>query len=482
MVKKSRIVYSEDKPFLFGKCRERVLESADTMQDIKGIRIRTINAILMAVVSAAFLALFFVTYRSFNGYQKLENSTGQYTKSQMAASEMKAATDYLTEQARLFALRGELQYVQAYFKEKNETKRCENSLIFFEELGIDETVAQELRQAMELSQDLTDVECHAMRLAATGFGVDDERLPEEVRRVTLSEYERNMTKEQQIQRALDLVVNDEYVWRKSSVYYHIDEMISRELLLLEHHMKKDSDKLYRSLQYLCALLAGVFITNLFRYELIRKLVVHPLDVYIQRIRESRRMEVRGAYELKYLASTYNHFYEHNAQRKAMLEYRAEHDTLSGVLNRTAFDALTKSLSGQSLSIALLVIDIDDFKSVNDTYGHETGDLVIKKVAHILEKVVRANDRVARYGGDEFVVIMMIEGSESGKNVIDRKVARINRMLANGENGLPVVTVSVGVAFSKEGYHEKLFAQADEALYNAKKAGKQCCRFYREKSE
>ena len=162
----------------------------------------------------------------------------------------------------------------------------------------------------------------------------------------------------------------------------------------------------------------------------------------------------------------------------MLSYRAEHDALTGIINRGAFDRLRQFLKGKQSSIALMILDVDRFKQVNDKYGHEMGDKVLKKVAKLLEENFRATDYPARIGGDEFAVIIT-DATEEMKSVIQEKVEYINNILLNPEKDMPKVSLSVGIAFSSNGFEESLYKKADTALYKTKENGRCGYTFYQE---
>ena len=146
-------------------------------------------------------------------------------------------------------------------------------------------------------------------------------------------------------------------------------------------------------------------------------------------------------------------YNANAENKAALRYKADHDFLTDLINRGGFDQICKSLQMQSKRIALLLIDVDRFKQVNDGNGH-----------------------VARVGGDEFSIIMMDVGPDMSE-LIEKKIESINQVLRNPEDGLPEVSLSVGVAFSQNGYTSTLYQNADMALYQVKENGRCGCDFY-----
>ena len=122
-------------------------------------------------------------------------------------------------------------------------------------------------------------------------------------------------------------------------------------------------------------------------------------------------------------------------------------------------------------MALLFVDLDGFKAVNDNHGHHAGDLLLVEVARRFEGVVRTQDTVARFGGDEFVILA--EDLESDDEAL-QIAQRLNRILEEPvvlPSGSVRVSASVGIAFSDEHGIEDLLLAADVALYRAKAAGK-----------
>ena len=118
--------------------------------------------------------------------------------------------------------------------------------------------------------------------------------------------------------------------------------------------------------------------------------------------------------------------------------------------------------------ALLMIDLDRFKTVNDRYGHQTGDLVLRECAATLQSHVRATDLVARYGGEEFCIVMPEAELEGAAILAERLRAAIMRLPD------PVPTVSIGVAVWQDGFNiDRVLSDADKALYRAKESGRNC---------
>jgi diguanylate cyclase (GGDEF)-like protein len=167
----------------------------------------------------------------------------------------------------------------------------------------------------------------------------------------------------------------------------------------------------------------------------------------------------------------------NARAHARLEQLAATDGLTGLFNRRYFQqALEREISRTdrgSGSLALLLLDIDHFKLLNDTYGHALGDLVLKKVAEVLQGTLRKGDVLARYGGEEFVILLP-EGTYQGAAEFAQRIwSAVGAAPLHPEGGDNYVTVSVGWALLPEDAEsaEKLVEFADRALYFAKETGR-----------
>ncbi|MEY8746949.1 sensor domain-containing diguanylate cyclase [Paenibacillus tundrae] len=155
-----------------------------------------------------------------------------------------------------------------------------------------------------------------------------------------------------------------------------------------------------------------------------------------------------------------------------LETMASTDPLTGLKNRRFFqNSLLASLillEQQHNHFSLLVIDIDHFKSINDTYGHPIGDLVLGNLAGLLQSMSRSSDVVARYGGEEFVIILADCDHEQAMEVAERYRSEV----ASSDWGQYNITVSIGVATAVQGDTDtSVFQRADTALYASKTAGR-----------
>ena len=132
-------------------------------------------------------------------------------------------------------------------------------------------------------------------------------------------------------------------------------------------------------------------------------------------------------------------------------------------------------------MALLMIDIDHFKNINDTYGHKTGDDIIQYVSHELTECFRSKDYLIRFGGDEFIVLMT-NLLPTQNDLIVQKIIQVNEELKKYcTSKMDYFSISCGVSFSLEGFTQNLFTEADKALYFVKEHGRHGVTFYNEKS-
>lgn len=172
-----------------------------------------------------------------------------------------------------------------------------------------------------------------------------------------------------------------------------------------------------------------------------------------------------------------------AQMKANLlvddfKSQAMRDPLTGIQNRryfdNALDAYIKEFSTHRAMFGLLILDLDHFKLINDTHGHDAGDLVLKEVAICLNQISREHDIVARIGGEEFAAIIPVANQAELVAAAERYRRTIGELKIDYGDEPIEITVSVGVATNQEGKAvADLFKLADEHLYLAKRNGRNC---------
>jgi len=171
--------------------------------------------------------------------------------------------------------------------------------------------------------------------------------------------------------------------------------------------------------------------------------------------------------------------------ESVIRNMAYHDALTGLPNRVLLSdrlemALANAQRNKSM-LAVLFLDFDGFKSINDSLGHDIGDQLLKGVAGRLQKCLRSQDTVARLGGDEFIILLPRVSNASDAGILAQKLLDVVRVPFNfGEHEVNI-TLSIGVGlYPKDGLDSnKLLKHADEALYLAKNQGKDCYHFFSE---
>lgn len=169
--------------------------------------------------------------------------------------------------------------------------------------------------------------------------------------------------------------------------------------------------------------------------------------------------------------------------KEQLHFMAYHDALTGLPNRRLFhDLLLHSLRHahrNNEQVGVLVLDLDNFKAVNDSYGHDTGDRILQEVAYNLRQILRGSDLLCRWGGDEFVIALLESGLANGVEKVASKLCErvLDHVLSNDKECR--LSVSVGIAmYPRHGTEpDLLIRNADMAMYRAKRLGRNRCEIF-----
>lgn len=175
---------------------------------------------------------------------------------------------------------------------------------------------------------------------------------------------------------------------------------------------------------------------------------------------------------------------HQLEFQQKLDYTAKHDPLTNLPNRFYLSELLThamySVKHNKKSLALVFIDLDGFKDINDTYGHETGDIVLSTVSARIRAIARSNDIVSRLGGDEFAVVVNdLNNSSEVIPMLQHLLSELSSTIVHEKNEIHL-SASIGVSFypqEEDIGNESLLRQADQAMYHAKLAGKNQYQFF-----
>ena len=408
----------------------------------------------------------------------------QSQKIAQAAVSLQEASDYLTNESRLFAITGDWSHLENYFAEIDETKRREKALEEIKAAGAIEKSANYLEQAMNESKKLEELEYKAMKLVVMAKGYDKIPLydvPAAVKNAQLSDQEKAMDFNTKMATAWLILFSDQYFSMKNAISNNranaVEEIFNHASLL----NRSNAESLKSTLSNTFAEIILIVVFSLAFFLIIILFVVKSLYGFIDNIKNKQKLQATQTTELEHLRWTYNEMFDIAMKKENFLRQQAEHDELTGLINRTAFKAILKALKESNEIVAFIMLDVDKFKEINDEYGHTVGDKVLKTVAQILESSFRSTDYAARLGGDEFAVVLSKcdNNLQKTKRVISAKMETLFKKLEEkSQNEIPRTTLSCGIAISKSGWNENLIEKADEALYEIKRGGRNGYKFAR----
>lgn len=443
----------------------------------KKVKIRSVSdGSIVATIILAFLCVAISVF-GFTQYTVLRSAMQDYIECENAAHELQDGSDTLTKQVRLAVATGEQKYIDAYFEEANVTRSREKALDDLDALDISSDAINALEEALDASVNLMQTEYYSMRLVEESIGSDSATWPEELQAVELSAQDAALSSSEKLYKAQQMVIGIEYDDTKDVISNDVNAAIDTLTDVIDQRQSHAAE-IFTRVFLLIIICVLVFATMMLLICLIMRFwVVRPLLIFNNNIEQDTTLSVGGANELQMLAETYNRIYAENEERQNLIKHQAEHDPLTDLLNRGAYDRIFNLYEKDQQNFALILVDVDTFKSVNDTYGHAVGDAILKKVARLLTTAFRNIDYICRIGGDEFAIIMVEMTSDLSYTITD-KITEINRQLSNPEDNVPSVSLSVGVAFTdRKNPGKSMFTDADSALYYTKEHGRSGCNFY-----
>ena len=441
------------------------------------VPMRTASIFFVLIAFLASAALFIADRSVTNSYLQMEEASERYITAEKSAMNLQIASDYLTQSVRNFVATSDIKYLNDYFEEVKVTRRRDHALEDMEVLLGDENklAVSYLNMALNYSNELMQQEYLAMNLVLATGDYSSYSIPEELTAIRLTAEQEALSAEEKLAMAKELVYG--------AAYDEYKEKISNTTNLCTKQLIENSDLERASssanTNYLLTvqtsltifMLLVVLVLVIFVNTWIRK----PLSNMVRQMKNKELVDPSGAEELRFVTETYNTIFEENKRTYEHLTYGNLHDELTGLYNRSAYNFMKRDLDMSHN--ALLLVDVDKFKNINDTYGHDVGDLVLKRVAYVLQYSFRATDLVFRLGGDEFVVIM-VNADSSMRDLVANKIEQANVMLQQSTEDLPATSLSVGVAFAdRENPEGDIFKDADTALYRMKEAGRRGCVIY-----
>ncbi|MBR2806354.1 MAG: EAL domain-containing protein [Oscillospiraceae bacterium] len=442
-----------------------------------GIQLKTASVFFVIIAFIVAIALLATDIAVTRGYERMEKASDRYIAAQMAASNMESGSDYLTDRVRCFVVTGEIEYLKDFVEEVEVTRRRDRAV---EDLSAllgsgEHSAIENLNTALTLSNELVEKENLAMRLIIEQGNYNPSDIPDDIKSIQLSPEDRALTPDQMREKARNLVFDNNYMHYKDRIRENVSLCTQALIHSSSQELENASSRLAILVNFQTAITIVFLMLVLAIVYLITRYVRRPLTQIVEKMQDQEMITPTGVEELRFVTRTYNRILKDNKQAREKLSHEASHDALTGLYNRGAYDLLMEDADTKHM--ALILIDVDYFKSVNDTYGHAVGDRVLKRVAEILRATFRSVDILCRIGGDEFAVVMTRVDS-SMRHIVLSKMMKANDLLQHPKDDLPPVSLSVGVAFAdRDNPQGDIFTDADTALYRVKEAGRNGCQIY-----
>ena len=431
----------------------------------KAVSIRTFGIIMIVIAFIMTLILQYSIHDVKVASEQTQEFTNIYIDGQISLITVKSDSDRMIERVRSFVATGNEEFLQEYVENLIDQETRSKS---FEETinKLKNTASYDrLLSAIDHINEMIVLEMHSIKLAIDGYGIDGSKYSKNLDLPELSAEEKKLSDSEKIAEANDLLYNDAYQSVRDNFVEDIDHCID-ELTQITSQYREDSYDIITQQQnrQRLAVTASLLLVigNVILFWIY---IVRPLITNTNHIEKGEYLEVKGLEEVQILSDAYNRMYERVERDKEKLSYEASHDSLTGLLNRNAYNFQLRQLDGKDFCFILL--DVDDFKGFNDTYGHDVGDKVLQKISRVLSSNVRSEDLIFRLGGDEFAIVLQGVGNEN-RDVIEKKMEKIRNDLLKKDDDTPVIRISLGATFSDGKLDmDKKYKEADIALYRAK---------------
>lgn len=440
----------------------------------KGIRVKVLSGIFI-LLGAIIMILSLVAIRViYNRYDEIRNSY-QYTERESdAAQRFKTASDYLTEQSLKYVATGDAKYIDNYFEEKDNVKNREAAI---EVISNNHDMTLEidlLNDAMGQSEDLVEYELHAMKLVAVATGMSASAMPDELATYKLDASESSLTKDEQRTKATQIMYGKDYESYKSRINWDIQNAIVliKDESGARFRENEDNMIIILNLETLMVFIMFILLVLIFVFNTL--LVVRPANIFLESLHNHEKLPVIGGYEFRKFARKYNDIYSSDKKNRELLREQDEIDELTGVLKAGTLDIVRHNLSQHEDGLAIMMVDIDNFRSTKEAYGYDVADKLVAKTARIFTSSFKSSDYIIRTSQDEFELFLPKMKKEDF-NMVYERIATINSKLGDSSDGVPAASVSVGIAFSESGYNLETERKADMALNNVKENGRKNCK-------
>ncbi len=290
----------------------------------------------------------------------------------------------------------------------------------------------------------------------------------------------NFIQEKTPEKAIALVSKNSGKKLMDKIRFHLDAIVNTEKVLLEKRKNDFSEHRTNIIIGIAVELTIFIFLAVISILFLNRTLFGPLKSLLEnthKMEKGAKLDIEDLTskdEMGYLLSRFYKMNEIVHARTENLNYQAHHDKLTGLLNRSnIFDEIKKALDSCSVSkkkCAIMFLDLDKFKELNDTMGHDAGDIILQKTASRLSDCIRKDDKVFRLGGDEFVVIVNNINTPLDIDLITSKISTAFKQPITIQGKMHTIETSMGVSIGPDDSSDpdELLKYSDIAMYSCKK--------------
>ena len=271
----------------------------------KHIRLRTLSFWFSLVGCGLLLGMLAVIKTSTGRYERFVTTANDYMQLELQANAVKTASDYLTEQARMFVQTMDLSYAEAYFEEANVARRREAALEALQEYPWSQVWDMEVQKAVQISKELMVQEIYAMKLVSAAKEYAEEELPEEIRKVQLSAEDAAQSREAMLEKAEEMLYDTQYLLTKNEIYDSLHMFTEGMLLEAEGDMSDTLKRLDMAVEILWVLITLGILMLVIHHLVIDRFIIKPLRQYREQMEKKKRLDAALVAEIDELAKTHN---------------------------------------------------------------------------------------------------------------------------------------------------------------------------------
>ena len=442
------------------------------------------SIIAIAIFSIMFLVLYEI-YRLYEVTSKLSVIESQRFEMTLKADELRQSSDDLTKMARSYTVTKDPKYKEAYFKVLNirdgKVARPKN----YE--GIYWDLSPEVRERLHPPQKPSSLESQMRQLPYSPYEfkkLKESKINSDKLALIEQKAFQMQDKEQSIKSAsIELLHSKRYNDAKEQIMLPIDQFLSSlqqrtHQEIIQTH--KQIQKIYTEIAFLFTLSIIILLSVVY---VLRKKILAPIEYLHNTILAFRNNEQNIKKE-KFYKDEIGQMIEQFFQMKEKIDddneklrQLATTDPLTQIYNRRAFFEIANSFFSlakrEKVELSIMILDIDFFKKINDTYGHLTGDKILQHLTKVVQTTLRKSDIFARYGGEEFIILLPNTNLDAAQNVAQKIRLEIERTPSHIDGRDIFITISIGCSSLRQDDSSlnEIILRADKALYKAKENGR-----------